>query len=81
MFLGKRGKNEVRLGYGQVGQVRLASLGRAFSPNTPRTHRNLRLNDLIPGALLVRVRVHKAGEPLSLVGLQNMPPYREHQAG
>src|ERR1700722_19848329 len=69
MFLGKCGKNKIRLGNREESTVRL----RAFSdPHPSRSHRNLGLLNLVPRPLGIVLRLQKTRKTLLLISLQNV---------
>src|ERR1700693_237579 len=77
MLLGECRKNKIRLWDWQESTVCL----RAFpAPQPSRTYRNFGLLNLVPRPLGIVFRIHKAGKPLLLVGLENVhPQYEEHR--
>src|SRR5581483_981180 len=81
VLLGEGGENEVGLRNGKEVQAGLGALFQALAGQSAGADGDERLDDLIAGAVVVGFRLHEAGEPLALVGLEHVPAEGRQQRG
>ena len=70
MLFGKCGKDEIRVRHRQKPKLRLAALGNAFAPRAARAHGDLRLDQLISGALRIAFGIEETDDARFLIRLQ-----------
>src|SRR5690242_14436371 len=76
MLLGKGRHDEVGIGDGDEGALRLASLKSSFSGEAARAHCNQRLLNLISRSSGIGLGLAKACQSCLLIGLQSPAPHR-----
>src|SRR5256886_4341252 len=73
-------KNEVGVLGGEKGEAFLSSFGEALPQESPRPHRDLRLNDMPSRRARIDVRIQECEEPVLLIRRQPVPERKSEHA-